>query len=117
MLEKDVAKGKLSSEESKKVRARITATSQILDLDSVDFAIEAVSESLELKQQIFGQLSRCLPAHAILASNTSSISISKLASVTARPEQVIGMHFMNPGANTLCLPPWSRSNELLKFRS
>jgi 3-hydroxybutyryl-CoA dehydrogenase len=61
-----------------------------------DLVVEAVNENFELKKKIFGTLDASAPSHAILASNTSSISITKIANATARPEQVIGMHFFNP---------------------
>ncbi|MCB0641918.1 MAG: 3-hydroxybutyryl-CoA dehydrogenase, partial [Phaeodactylibacter sp.] len=65
-------------------------------LSDVDLVVEAATENVELKLNIFRQMDAAAPAHAILATNTSSISITQIAAVTQRPEQVIGMHFMNP---------------------
>ena len=74
----------------------ITFTDLAKGTNSADLAIEAASENLEIKLKVFHQLDNSCPAHTILASNTSSISITKIASSTQRPEKVIGMHFMNP---------------------
>jgi 3-hydroxybutyryl-CoA dehydrogenase len=75
---------------------RITGTLDRSALAECDFIVEAATERFEIKSQIFAELDALLPAHVIFASNTSSISITKLAAKTARPEQVIGMHFFNP---------------------
>ncbi|KAL1916819.1 uncharacterized protein VTP21DRAFT_5523 [Calcarisporiella thermophila] len=97
LLEKDVSKSRISSEHASETRARITTTTNISELADIDIAIEAVSESLTLKQTIFHDLARTTPSHAILATNTSSISITKIAAAAgSRAHQVIGMHFMNP---------------------
>jgi len=94
--ERLVAKGKLAAEARDESLARITVAPDLAALATVDLAIEAVVERLEVKRQVLGELDRvCHPA-ALLATNTSSISITKLAGSTGRPEQVIGMHFMNP---------------------
>jgi 3-hydroxybutyryl-CoA dehydrogenase len=95
-LKKLEEKGKITADEVKKTLANITPVASIQDFKDVDFAIEAVSEKFELKAQIFKSLDENLPRHAILATNTSSISITKIAAVTGRPEKVVGMHFMNP---------------------
>eukprot|EP00003_Mantamonas_plastica_P002432 TRINITY_DN1183_c1_g1_i12.p3 TRINITY_DN1183_c1_g1~~TRINITY_DN1183_c1_g1_i12.p3 ORF type:complete len:293 (-),score=96.22 TRINITY_DN1183_c1_g1_i12:1113-1991(-) len=95
-LDKHVAKGKISEEEANATKSRITLTTSIEDLASSDFVIEAVSENLSLKQSLFSQLDELTKPEAILASNTSSISITKIAASTQRPDKVIGMHFMNP---------------------
>jgi 3-hydroxybutyryl-CoA dehydrogenase len=76
--------------------ARIVAADGLGGLADVDLAVEAATESFDVKLEIFRAADRALPAGAILASNTSSISITKLAAATSRPERVIGMHFMNP---------------------
>lgn len=96
ILAKEVSKGKLTEEERQATLGRISTTTRLADLASVDFVIEAVTENPELKHKIFRELDELAPRHAILASNTSSISITKIAGATRRPEQVIGMHFMQP---------------------
>jgi len=95
-LSREVAKEKISQQEMDAALARITATLDRGMLAGCDFIVEAATERFEVKAQIFAELDRLLPAHVILASNTSSISITKLAAQTRRPEQVIGMHFFNP---------------------
>jgi 3-hydroxybutyryl-CoA dehydrogenase len=98
-IEKSLAKlfekGKLP-EHPPVILGRIKTTSQLADFKQCDFAIEAVSENEDLKKSIFKQLDEILPPHAIIASNTSSLPITRLASCTQRPSQFIGMHFMNP---------------------
>ena len=93
---REVAKGKLTKEQADEARSRITLTTKLEDLAPHSFAIEAATEKFAIKSEIFRDLDRILPADAILATNTSSISITKLAAVTKRPEQIIGMHFFNP---------------------
>jgi 3-hydroxybutyryl-CoA dehydrogenase len=95
-LAREVAKNKLTQQQADEARARITPTLDREALGSCSFAIEAATEKFAIKSEIFRDLDRVLPADAILATNTSSISITKLAAVTRRPEQVIGMHFFNP---------------------
>ena len=95
-LEKLVGKGKLSAEDREAALGRIATGSRLDVLERADLVVEAVVEKLEVKQSVLGELDRLCPPHAILASNTSSISITRLAAVTRRPERVIGMHFMNP---------------------
>ena len=75
---------------------RITKSLTIEDAKKADIVIEAAVENMEVKQTIFKQLDALAPKHAILATNTSSLPITEIAAVTNRPEQVIGMHFMNP---------------------
>jgi 3-hydroxybutyryl-CoA dehydrogenase len=94
-LERGVAKGRLPAAERDAALARIEPASARADVD-VDVAIEAATERRELKLDIFRRLDAATPRAAILASNTSSISITQLASVTSRPQRVIGMHYMNP---------------------
>jgi 3-hydroxybutyryl-CoA dehydrogenase len=93
---REVAKEKLSQQQSDEARSRITLTTKLDDLAPASLAIEAATERFEVKSTVFRDLDRILPADAILATNTSSISITRLAAVTKRPEQVIGMHFFNP---------------------
>ena len=95
-LAREAAKGKLPEAEIDTVLARITPIVDRDALSCTDFAIEAASERFELKAEIFQALDRILPQSAVLATNTSSISITKLAAQTRRPAQVIGMHFFNP---------------------
>jgi 3-hydroxybutyryl-CoA dehydrogenase len=95
-LGREAAKGKLGEAEIDPTLARITPTIDRESLAAADFAVEAASERFELKSEIFRALDRILPESAILATNTSSISITKLAAQTRRPAQVIGMHFFNP---------------------
>ena len=96
-LDRLVAKEQITpSIKSQTLNNIIPFTSIAKGVQHVDLIVEAASENLSLKLKIFKQLDEEAPAHAILASNTSSISITKLAAVTDRPEKVIGMHFMNP---------------------
>jgi 3-hydroxybutyryl-CoA dehydrogenase len=95
-LAREAAKGKLPETEIDTVLTRITPVVDRDALSRADFAIEAASERFELKAEIFQALDRILPSSAVLATNTSSISITKLAAQTRRPAQVIGMHFFNP---------------------
>jgi 3-hydroxybutyryl-CoA dehydrogenase len=95
-LAREAAKGKLHESEVEPALARITATVDRASLGSADLAVEAASERWELKADLFRSLDTILRADAILATNTSSISITKLAAQTGRPAQVIGMHFFNP---------------------
>lgn len=95
-LARDVEKGRKTEEEKAQVLARITKSTSIDDAKDADIIIEAAVENMEIKQSIFKQLDEIAPAHAILATNTSSLPITEIAAVTNRPEQVIGMHFMNP---------------------
>jgi 3-hydroxybutyryl-CoA dehydrogenase len=95
-LERLVSKGKLSGEQRGLTMSRISGTTQVGDLADCDFVIEAATENTDLKLKIFQQVDGALKPEAILASNTSSISLTKLAGVTKRPQKVIGMHFMNP---------------------
>jgi 3-hydroxybutyryl-CoA dehydrogenase len=91
-----VRKEKLSADEKQRALSRLTLAPRSEDLARADLAIEAASESESVKLAIFRKLDAVLPPGRILASNTSSISITKLAAATSRPDRVIGMHFMNP---------------------
>lgn len=95
-LARDVEKGRKTEEEKSAVLARISKSLSIEDAKNADIIIEAAVENMEVKQSIFKQLDEIAPKHTILATNTSSLPITEIAAVTKRPEQVIGMHFMNP---------------------
>ncbi|QKX54899.1 uncharacterized protein TRUGW13939_01989 [Talaromyces rugulosus] len=103
LLEKDVAKERITREIADQVRGRLTPSTKLEDLSDVDFIIEAVPEIPDLKTSIFSQLAQIAPKHAILATNTSSISITKIAAATSKDptdlqvsSRVISTHFMNP---------------------
>ena len=95
-LERFVKKATMTPEGVEEVMARITPTTAIESAKEVDVVIEAAVEKMEIKKEIFRKLDQVAPVHVLLASNTSSLSITELAAVTSRPEQVVGMHFMNP---------------------
>ena len=96
-LDRQVARSILNADEKAKVLERIkTSTTLEHSSEQADLIIEAASENIKIKEELFRQIDALAPEHCILASNTSSISITKLASYTNRPEKVIGMHFMNP---------------------
>ncbi|MFD4818030.1 3-hydroxybutyryl-CoA dehydrogenase [Peribacillus butanolivorans] len=95
-LSRDVEKGRKTVDEKQAILNRIQPSTDLSNAKNVDFVVEAAVENMEIKTQIFRNLDEFAPPHAILASNTSSLSITEIASVTKRPEKVIGMHFMNP---------------------
>jgi 3-hydroxybutyryl-CoA dehydrogenase len=95
-LEREAAKNKITAEDKASALNRIKTSVNRADLASCDFIVEAASEKFEIKTQLFRELDQMCAAGVILASNTSSISITKLAAATKRPEDVIGMHFFNP---------------------
>ena len=95
-LQRDVDKERLTAVEKTEIITRINTTTDLDALSKASFVVEAVTENFEVKSAVFKELDRITPPEAILASNTSSISITKLAAVTSRPDKVIGMHFMNP---------------------
>jgi len=95
-LDREVAKGKRTAEEKSAALARLTATTELEALAGADAVVEAVVESEAVKKELFGKLDGICKPEAILASNTSSISITRLAAATRRPDRFIGMHFMNP---------------------
>lgn len=96
-LDRQVAKQVITEETKKKALANITTFTRIkTGVEKADLVIEAATENVELKLKIFQELDGASPINAILATNTSSISITKIASVTKRPDKIIGMHFMNP---------------------
>ena len=96
LLSRQIAKGQIDEAARRTVLDRISTASRLEDLGACDIVIEAASENEEIKRRIFQNLRPYLKREAIVASNTSSISITRLASVTANPEQFIGIHFMNP---------------------
>jgi 3-hydroxybutyryl-CoA dehydrogenase len=95
-LDREIAKGKISGDDKKLTLSRIVSTQDSAPLAGTDFVIEAVTEDFETKAKVFQRLDTITRPDVILASNTSSISITKVASKTTRPDKVIGMHFMNP---------------------
>ena len=96
VLERNVAKGKMTAGEKDAALGRITPSTTLDDAATVDFVIEAASENMTIKSQIFKTLDQVAKPGVILATNTSSLPITEIAAVTGRPEKVIGMHFMNP---------------------
>lgn len=96
-LDRMVAKGTIAGEEKLETLANISTNTSINEgVAAADLVVEAATENVELKLKIFGEMDAAAPSNAILASNTSSISITKIAAATNRPNKVIGMHFMNP---------------------
>jgi 3-hydroxybutyryl-CoA dehydrogenase len=95
-LNRMVEKGKIPSQKRDEILGRIKGTIKIGEMADADFVVEAATENESLKLNIFKELDQACRKEAILSSNTSSISITKIASATQRPSQVIGMHFMNP---------------------
>ena len=106
-LSRAVEKGKISSEESSSTRGRIRSGVDLGGAKDADFVIEAIVEDTKAKQDLFREVDGLLGPKAILASNTSSISITKLAAATSRPDRFIGMHFMNP-------PPLMKLVEIIR---
>ncbi len=96
LLEKEIAKGTLKLEEKDSIQKNFTFTDDLDTFKSTNFVVEAATEKFEVKQDIFKSLDQITNKNVILASNTSSISITKIASSVSRPNKVIGMHFMNP---------------------
>ena len=95
-LDREVKKGKIPEGDKSRVLGRIYTTTDMSEIARADFAVEAVPERLDLKLSVLREADKLLPSQAILASNTSSISITTLAAATGRPERFVGMHFMNP---------------------
>ena len=96
ILAGNVAKGKITEDGKAEVLGRITGTTEFATFGTCDLVIEAVTENADVKKEVFRTLDGIAPPHAILASNTSSISITELGAVTGRPSQVLGLHFFNP---------------------
>jgi 3-hydroxyacyl-CoA dehydrogenase len=90
--------GKLESVEMERKLGLITATTDYAGFGDVDFVIEAVPERMDVKQMVFSELDEATPGHAILASNTSSLSITEMGEVTSRPDKVVGFHFFYPAS-------------------
>jgi len=95
-LSKSVEKGKIESSKKDSILGRITGTTDMSQLKDVDFVIEAVIEDLELKKSVFKELDELCRPEVVLASNTSSMSLTEIGAATKRPENVCGMHFFNP---------------------
>ncbi|MDL5363637.1 3-hydroxyacyl-CoA dehydrogenase family protein [Halalkalicoccus sp. NIPERK01] len=95
-LERFVSKNRLSEEEAESAKERITGTTDLDDLDDCDLVIEAAVEKMDIKQEIFADLEAITDEDVILATNTSTLSITTIASATDREDRVIGLHFMNP---------------------
>ena len=95
-LTRGVDKGRMSEAERDAALARLTLTTDLSALEGCDLVIEAALEELDLKREIFGELDRVTAPEAILATNTSALSVAEIAQATARPERVVGMHFFNP---------------------
>ncbi len=95
-LNRQVEKGRLEETERDAILARLTPSTDLENAATVDLVIEAAVENMEIKSKLFADLDKIAPAHAILATNTSSLPITEIAAATSRPEKVIGMHFMNP---------------------
>ncbi|WP_066053718.1 3-hydroxyacyl-CoA dehydrogenase family protein [Robertmurraya korlensis] len=95
-MDKSVSRGKLTEEQKQEALSRIQTTTQLEDLKDVDIVIEAVIEDLTLKKEVFSSLDQIVREGVIIATNTSSMSITDIASATTRPERVAGMHFFNP---------------------
>ena len=95
-LGRAVDKGKKTKEEAEEIVGRVRGTTNLEDLSDADLIIEAVVENMELKKEIYKDLDRICKPEAVLASNTSGLSITEMASVTGRPDRVVGMHFFNP---------------------
>ena len=95
-LGKLVNKGKITEEASKEILGRIRKTLDLQDMREADMVIEAAFEKMEVKKELFGELDKICRPEVILASNTSSLSITEIASSTSRPHKVVGMHFFNP---------------------
>ena len=95
-LTRKVEKGRLAEDERDAALARLSLTTELSDLASCDVVIEAALEELDLKREIFGELDRVCRPDAVLATNTSALSVTEIAAATTRPERVVGMHFFNP---------------------
>lgn len=96
MLTKSTVQEKMTEQEKNSILSRIKPSTNLAESATCDLVIEAIVEDLSMKKQLFNELDKIIPVHAILASNTSSLPITELAAATNRPEKVIGMHFMNP---------------------
>jgi 3-hydroxybutyryl-CoA dehydrogenase len=95
-LGRGVEKGRLTTEEKAAALARLTTTTKLSDLADCDLVVEAIVEELDAKQELFGELAGIVRPEAILATNTSALSVTEIASAAQRPERIVGMHFFNP---------------------
>jgi 3-hydroxybutyryl-CoA dehydrogenase len=95
-LAKSVEKGKMAAEDKNAVMGRIKGTTKMEDLKDVDFVVEVVLEVMDLKKKVFAELDEITKPETILSSNTSSMSLTEIATATKRPDKVVGMHFFNP---------------------
>lgn len=95
-MEKSINRGKMTAEQAAEVLERVTFTTNLEDLKGAGVVIEAIIEDLEAKKEVFAKLDKIMPEDAILATNTSSMSITVIAEATKRPDRVAGMHFFNP---------------------
>ncbi len=95
-LSKAVEKGKMTEENKQKTLSNIQTSTSVSSFEGCELVIEAIIEKLEIKQSVFKQLDELLPSNCIIASNTSSLSITSIASVCAHPERILGLHFFNP---------------------
>ncbi|MFC1965330.1 3-hydroxyacyl-CoA dehydrogenase family protein [Chloroflexota bacterium] len=96
LLTRNVEKGRLSQQDKNAILSRIQGTTNTRDFSDCDLVIEAAIENLDLKRKLFTDLDKICPEHAILATNTSCLSIIDMATVTSRPDKVLGLHFFNP---------------------
>jgi 3-hydroxybutyryl-CoA dehydrogenase len=95
-LERFIDSERLTEDEAAATRERITGTTELEDLSDCDFVVEAAVEDMETKQDVFADLDKIVPEDVVLATNTSTLSVTSIASATERPELVVGLHFMNP---------------------
>lgn len=95
-LDRAVSKGKMEKSQAEQILSRLTFTLDLAEGKEAELAVEAATENMDVKKRIFGELDTLLGPEAFLATNTSSLSITKIASFTRRPEKVVGMHFFNP---------------------
>jgi len=96
LLDKNVAKGKMTPEQRESTLENLIPSSSLQDAEDCDIVIESIVENMDVKRKVFSQLDAIAKPSCILASNTSSLPITEIAAATKRPEQVVGMHFMNP---------------------
>jgi 3-hydroxyacyl-CoA dehydrogenase len=96
--ERRVARGRMSEDEARAILGRVSPATDDAALAGCDLAIEAVPEVMDIKRQVFRRLDAALPPHALLATNTSGLSVTEMAAETGRPDQVVGLHFFNPAS-------------------
>jgi 3-hydroxybutyryl-CoA dehydrogenase len=95
-LSKSVEKGKMTAENKTAIMGRIKGTTKMADLKPADFIVEVVFENMDVKKKVFGELDAIMAPEVILSSNTSSMSLTEIATATKRPDKIVGMHFFNP---------------------